>query len=158
MSYQQRTSCTKHHVCKVVGQWYQCATKAKNESIQKYYSDKVRNVTEKDVDLWKDIVYDIEVDRSMKTVHIVHGDMTAEQRAKAVKSRARDQDGPVGGTPNSAERRPKGRRHQKMQDENQNGVAPAPFENPEQDEDMQGIMDNSDEDQDDLDSLEPYDL
>lgn len=114
MTPHQRTSRILHHVRKTPYQWHQCATKAKNKDIKAFFQDRVRRIKSDEVNMWKDLVADTEIDKSMKTAAKVVGDNQLDQRAGAMKRKARDQKGPVGHTPN-AERKPKGRR-QRMKD------------------------------------------
>lgn len=107
MSPQQRANRTAHHVRRLVNQWYQCAQKSKNETIQSYYQEKVRRVKSHDVHLWKNLVYNIDIEYYMQTAPTIFNDAQAEQYAGAQKRKARGNLGPVGQTLNSAERKPK---------------------------------------------------
>lgn len=110
MSPQQRVSRTAHHIRKLVNQWYQCAIQSKNEDVQQYYREKLQRATTTDKPLWTGLVHSIEVDDSMQSAPKVYSDAQADQSAGAQKRKARAQNGPVGYTPNSAERKPKERR------------------------------------------------
>lgn len=116
MTPTQQANRTENHIRKLTYQWYQCAKKSRNEDIQAYYTEKVRRIKTQDVDKWKGLVQDIVVDDSMDTAPKVYNAAQEAQRAAAQKRKARGQDGPVGRTPNSDERKPKERR-QKIPDE-----------------------------------------
>lgn len=60
--------------------------------------------------LWKDLVQDIIVDESLQSAPKVTNGTLAENNEGAQKRKATAQNGPVGQTPNSAERKPKERR------------------------------------------------
>lgn len=83
---------------------------ARNEDIKALYQEKLKRINSHDKHLWNDLVHSIEVDPTLQEAPKVHSDKQVEQRAGAQKRRARDQYGPVGHTPNSAERKTEERR------------------------------------------------
>lgn len=101
-----RASRTTHHVRKTINQWFQCATKAKNDDIEEYYQERVLRIKNNDTNIWKDLVHDIEIDDAMNAAPKVLGDNKVDHRTGAIKQKAKEQLGPVGTTPNSAERNP----------------------------------------------------
>lgn len=110
MTPNQRTSRTVHHIRKLTNQWFQCATKARNENIQAHFRKTVFGIKNKEVELWKDLVDDIIVDETRNIPPQVTSAAQEEERDVALKRRARDDNGLVEFTPNSDERKPKGRR------------------------------------------------
>lgn len=113
MTPQHRASLSVHHVRKTINQWFQCTTKAKNDNIKQYYKQRVR-IKNNDTNMWKDLVYDIEIDATMQVAPKVLDDTQENHRAGAIKRKSIDQLGPVGLTPNSTERNQKGRRQQQQ--------------------------------------------
>lgn len=77
-----------------------------------FFQEKNRKIETRDKVLWKEVVHNIVVDKTMQVAPKVEHEEPEDSRGVAQKRRARDQDGPVGATPNSAERKLKVRRHQ----------------------------------------------
>lgn len=73
----------------------------------------------------------------MQTAPTVHSDAPTDQNQGALKRRARGQNGPVGLTPNSAERKPKGRKHEQHDRNNAKEKPLSPYRDEPDDEVMQ---------------------
>lgn len=119
MTPQQQVNRTAHHIRRLVTQWHQCAQKYKIEEIKHYYSERIRQIKRHDMPLWKDLVQDIIVDDSLQAAPKVINETIDEHNEGAQKRKARAENGPVGQTPNSAERKPKELR-QRTQDPSEN--------------------------------------
>lgn len=103
------------HIKKILDQWNQCAVRSQNDATREFYKLMLIRIAEEGGrHLWKDIVYDIQIDHTMlsypKVIHTEKEAQHAEQ-VRANKRRADAQHGPAAHTPISATRKRKGRKH-----------------------------------------------